>query len=818
MAKLRVHASIIQKLGSELITNDIMAIIELIKNSYDADATWVKVEIDTKTENDLGNGLITVTDDGIGMSEKEITNGWLVISNSLKRKKKQAGEFSTKKRWMIGEKGLGRLATQRLGKAIQIRTKKANSNIEYSLIINWDLFSEDKTVEDIEFDLVETVVDSKDHYTILNVYGLNDSLYWDETKNVQKLSREFSQIISPFINDFEIFAFVNSTPIIYDDFSERIYDFCDAKHVFQIQNNVIELVSIFKIPYFYKNKKQMVVPGEDVVKEFFELYQDKLSRRGYELFEEDNSVKIRKKTSLSIFDQKIDEGIFEKTLDIGKIDCELYTFGTPSDTRKESVNAFQDAYKKMNIGNYIKNNYGVKIIKNNFYVYPYGISRGDDWLGLADYQEKSGSYYGLPRMRTIGYVKLEDQKSDVLMETTNREGFIKNAFYDYLVGICKLPTSNINSDRTYLSRLYNDYIDGKISMAEPGESYHYASSRNIERALKDSKRVMGSVSKDLIKTIGDKTNNKKSLEEAKKVVSSLSEDDSVNQKARETLNRLITNLECELRKQEQYEELYKSSENTIQIIENQLTVIEDEIEFLNEQINDMIEVSGLGMSAEMISHELLAQINVIKDNLVDLGNNYPDDKNIKRTQRTLIHNLNSLRKLVSFIMPGTRNVRLNKVVQNVSTYIDDFRLRHSISMEKRNIELVTNIESDDVFNFVPGILNQVLDNLYDNSKYWLDLANIVNKKFCIEYVNGNLTVYDNGFGISPSDEFFVFGAFNTKKFIDGKKGRGLGLYISENLLNMNASSIRLLNEINKYGNYYKFQISMSKHIEVSDND
>ena len=111
-----------KQLGEELVTDEVTALMELVKNAYDADATWVKIAINTKGVysdstkyfTDNKSGFITVEDNGFGMNEDEIIDGWLVISVSEKRKMKSEGRTTPEGRTPLGDKGLGRLSTQRL--------------------------------------------------------------------------------------------------------------------------------------------------------------------------------------------------------------------------------------------------------------------------------------------------------------------------------------------------------------------------------------------------------------------------------------------------------------------------------------------------------------------------------------------------------------------------------------------------------------------------------------------------------------------------------------------------------------------------------
>ena len=109
------------------------------------------------------------------------------------------------------------------------------------------------------------------------------------------------------------------------------------------------------------------------------------------------------------------------------------------------------------------------------------------------------------------------------------------------------------------------------------------------------------------------------------------------------------------------------------------------------------------------------------------------------------------------------------------------------------------------------MLNQVFDNLFSNSEYWLDYSVqqglIENKQYNIStQERGIIIVWDNGIGISPDLETRLFDPFETKK----KEGRGLGLYIAAGNLKYSSSRIRLLNERNQFGNLFKFEIDVSQ--------
>ena len=127
-----INPHVIRQLGAELVTDQVTALMELIKNSYDADANYVRVTIDTHATLQDANlfnkdhkGYIVVDDDGFGMDRKTIMQSWLVISYSEKRAVEGVKPKTPKGRTPLGDKGLGRLSTQKLADICEIYTKKS---------------------------------------------------------------------------------------------------------------------------------------------------------------------------------------------------------------------------------------------------------------------------------------------------------------------------------------------------------------------------------------------------------------------------------------------------------------------------------------------------------------------------------------------------------------------------------------------------------------------------------------------------------------------------------------------------------------------
>ena len=119
---LRPRARLLRTLGNDLISSDKVAIIELVKNAYDADASTVLIRLQGPLR--LGQGQIEVWDDGHGMDIQTLQTAWLDIATDSKKRSPQ----SESGRRVLGEKGIGRLAAARIGSDLLLVTRRRESD------------------------------------------------------------------------------------------------------------------------------------------------------------------------------------------------------------------------------------------------------------------------------------------------------------------------------------------------------------------------------------------------------------------------------------------------------------------------------------------------------------------------------------------------------------------------------------------------------------------------------------------------------------------------------------------------------------------
>jgi hypothetical protein len=158
-AHFRPRARLLRTLGHELITNEFIAMQELVKNSYDADAHHVVIRFDgSLTRSD---GSITVIDDGAGMSLDTLLTAWMEPATISKVTR----SHSSGRRRMTGEKGIGRFASSRIAQILEVVSVSAETGKLVRARFDWGRFEDQsKYLDEIECDWSESDWDNS--YTL----------------------------------------------------------------------------------------------------------------------------------------------------------------------------------------------------------------------------------------------------------------------------------------------------------------------------------------------------------------------------------------------------------------------------------------------------------------------------------------------------------------------------------------------------------------------------------------------------------------------------------------------------------------------------
>lgn len=187
-----MHPKAFSAFGADLVTSDVVALIELVKNAYDAFAYHVEVIFDTDS---FGNRTLTVADDGLGMSKDTIVNAWAVIATNHKVRNPFI-ERDGKMRAVSGNKGMGRFSAARLGTKLSIITKTKEEGC-YKIELDWEEFNSARSIEECSFvlDKIDGNVIPQESGTRLLISNL--SHIWAEDE-LADLEEELSRIINPF--------------------------------------------------------------------------------------------------------------------------------------------------------------------------------------------------------------------------------------------------------------------------------------------------------------------------------------------------------------------------------------------------------------------------------------------------------------------------------------------------------------------------------------------------------------------------------------------------------------------------------------------
>ena len=431
---------VIAHLGEDLIKDESIALLELVKNSYDAKATLCHVDFVFDVWGQLEQ--ITVEDNGSGMDLETIENVWLVIGTDNKKKQLDS---EIDGRVPLGEKGIGRLGVHKLGRRIHLFSKCSGSNEVY-VDIDWSKLAESKDIDDfkVEYDYQK----SSFHFaegqtgTIIEITDLKGE--WNRRK-LRSIFRNLTSLNSPFDNQSDSFVVMVTT---------------QGNNPFAGLPNLQEILGAGM--YF----GHCVMNGSKITNFRYEFKPwpnlDRIDGRVVDSLDEyDRTIihKVEEETEdnkISRREEILDLDVF----DIGPIEFDIVIF--------EKDNAVFNLMnlEKRALNDYLKNNCGIRVYRDNMRVFNYG-EPGNDWLGI-DQKRLSRAGGTVSNNVLIGSVLLRRKSSFGLREKTNREGFIEDesffAFVDAVRYALDLIVAYRNQDRFNLMTIYKQ---GKQQSTEP---------------------------------------------------------------------------------------------------------------------------------------------------------------------------------------------------------------------------------------------------------------------------------------------------------------------------------------------------------------
>jgi signal transduction histidine kinase len=413
--RFSIDAKTLIHLGRDSIKDHTTALIELVKNGYDADAHNVEVGVFCKN----GSDLIRVADNGFGMTRDQILNSWLRIGFSNKRESK----LSQQGRRKTGEKGIGRISTDRLGAILELTTKTEEDGI-IGLKVNWNDFDvEGKDVFDIDIELTNPTsitIPKKEGKecgtgTEIKVTKLRQS--WS-TRNIENLYYELSALTPPFneVVDFEISLENDVTGVFSGKVSS---DF--------LKTSEIELTAI------YDGK------GSDIIYNIKDKYSD-----------QETTEFIKWQNLLDKLPKREINSDITDDLSLGPVTIKLLFF------LRQAASIAGTKLKLDDLRSFLDNNAGIKIYRDNFAVKPYGFPNsqfGYDWLELGDRKIRNpagigrADEYMVNPNQLVGAVFISRDKNPKLVDSAAREGLVESEEFSELKALVKGSILMLESHR-----------------------------------------------------------------------------------------------------------------------------------------------------------------------------------------------------------------------------------------------------------------------------------------------------------------------------------------------------------------------------------
>lgn len=771
--QFKISSALKNIIGRDLITDDFIAVFELVKNSYDAHATRVDVIFEDIYSN---KGKIIIKDNGKGMSYQDLLDKWLFVAYSAKKEGKEEDSYENYrdkikvKRAYAGAKGIGRFSCDRLGSELYLETLKDQTDAKSEVLItDWNKFEEDSNDEFVNVSVLHETLESNSygiqHGTVLVITNLHSD--WDR-KKFENLKDSLARLINPSsIQDEDPFKIFLTVKDEIDGDKKQITKNSKKAKEGKLDESEIE--------YFNVINGQIRNP-------IFETLQLKTS------YIESDIQKDKIITTLfegGKFVYKIEEeNPYTDLVDIHYAIYFLNQSAKSTFTRRMGVEPI---------------NYGhIFVYKNGLRIYPYG-ERGEDPFKM-DNRKAQGHSRFLGTREVIGYISIGGNISN-LKETSSRgDGFIKTKtyfdlveqFYETLKKLEKY-TIEITDWGNFLSE--DDYIninqsfiknEGKVNQI------NFDVNENISKLIKNlttSKNVLNFQISENILSILDS----KSEQSAQGILKTISEKIKQGEFDEKEVIETIKNVEkkiSDLRKSK----IEAEEEAILKLVENEELKNE-----LNKEIaGKLFDKSQIGREKKdllALQHQIIhtaGNITWSLDSLIDsINEDKPKEKLIKDIKDISLE----VQKIVSssrFVTKAGFNTQAEKITNDLVSFINDYVQNiyapaDSFIHQKRpiKIEIQEKNSVKHILKFRPFEITVIIDNLFSNSRKAkstkIRLKWIKNKEHLV------LNFKDNGSGIPDEikDKIFEFRYSNTD-------GSGIGLYHVKDLLSKYKASIEFV--------------------------
>lgn len=732
--QFRISSALKNLIGKELITNEFIAVFELVKNSFDARATEVQIIFENLY---TPNPKLIIVDNGKGMDYDDLFNKWLFVAYSAKKdgtEDEDLEDYRDKikpRKYYAGAKGVGRFSCDRLGRKLNLISIKESPNAKIeNLKVNWGDFEQDAKKEFKEVDIVHQTLKSHDydieHGTILEITGLRET-NWDRDK-ILDLKDSLAKLILPTAGtddksaqNFQIF-------VQAEEEKEYDQDYVDECKSEGSEPDPRKLVNGPVVNFIFETLNLKTTRIEVEIEKGGETVTSKLFDRGIFIYElvEKNSFK-----------------------NLNNIQFNLFFLNRPAKynfTRKMGV-------QPVNYGN-------VFIYKNGFRIHPYGVER-DDSLGI-DARKAQGYKRFLGTRELIGRIEILGINSD-LRETTSRDGgLIKTKTYDELV---KFFIEKV------LRKLEKYVVDAKNWGVEDETLSDFEEEETKDQIVKllanlskDSEVISVKYNDDIIDLVSKhESNSAKKLIKNFKRIAAENKNDELLEKSEELENKL--------------KELRQAKDEAEKQVNKERQKYEKEKEYLKKENKYLL------ATAKDLSPEALGLIHHIQNEATKIG---PSIESITRLIRKnkfdrekILNKLQEIKfrsdrvvKISNIVTRSNFNLQAKEDKADLVSYILEYLMQFE-EINKDVLGINIDIESyikEFIYRFSKIDVSLIFDNLLSNSFK----AGANNVKIILEEApkKGLKIVYsDDGKGVNSDviDSLFKVGVTTTT-------GSGLGMF------------------------------------------
>ena len=479
-----VSAKTARLIGRENVSNLEGALIELIKNTYDADAKKCVVYYENSTDR------LFIIDNGIGMNKDVIINNWMTIGNSTKKE----SVFTKSGRVNTGEKGIGRFALDRISEKCTMLTVSKNERFEW--LVNWENFDSSEMITDTYAELNDISENIPEFLSDLGNEFLCDMLksdftgtgtcfvleklrdQWNEVV-IERVKSSLQKLLPPMENNvFELFFFLQDTNTKDARILPDLLNEYDYKLHFEVDDFGECIIQIHRNEFFFGAQFEKIMKKADFSDEDREYFNDKL---------------IIKEGSIYDFLPGV-----EKKINIGPFSGDIYFYKLVLQSDNQEKYYYKNfVTKRTNF----KELSGIKIYRDDFLVRPYGIygTTGYDWLDLstrkaespAAVSHKSGSWR-VQANQICGQIRIS-RLNDNLPDKSSREGIVETKEFKLFRELVVNFIEKLEEDRQYVIRKLDQL---------------YKSTAKGEQALKIAKEELNKYKKEE----GEKERNNKDNE------------------------------------------------------------------------------------------------------------------------------------------------------------------------------------------------------------------------------------------------------------------------------------------------------------------